>query len=82
MKKRGISSEALHITGSRVRILFSVLVVYVHDTLFLVHTKTLPFFPVALWRPSIFQAMHAMCDFDLMPRLRYAYYCPLTVLDS
>ena len=53
MKKAGISSEALHITRSRVRILFSVLIVYVHDPLFLVYTKTLPFFPVALWRPSI-----------------------------
>ena len=73
MKKAGISSEALHITRSGVRILFSVLVVYVHDTLFLVYTKTLPFFPVALWRPSTWpfsissHAMPSMFDFDLMP---------------
>ena len=53
MKKAGISSEAPHITRSGARILFSVHVVYVHNPLFLVYTKTLPFLPVALWRPSI-----------------------------
>jgi hypothetical protein len=52
-EKAGDLSEALHITRSGVRILFSVLVVHVHDPLFLVYTKTLPLLPVALWRPSI-----------------------------
>ena len=73
MKKRAVSCEALHITRSGVKILFSVPVVYVHDLLSLVYTKTLPFFPVALWRPSICpfsissHAMPSMFDFDLMP---------------
>ena len=48
MQKAGISSEAPHITRSGARVLLSVLVVFVHNPLFLVYTKTLPFHPWVL----------------------------------